>query len=205
MTSLLTRYVGNELGLDLDLQCTPSQTHDSMTTWNITLTAAPRHNDGRATGLFMLAQATAHTIDLAAHGKLEAWRSLSAHSAHMAELATITLPMWGNHPLLIAGDTVEIHADYRSMGIGPLLTADVLPRLGGADFVSVLLGAPLDSEPLTLDEWSAASVSIGGAWACAGFQPIIGGYQYLTSDMLSIEGSGENFRKRSACERAVAA
>lgn len=205
MTSLLTRYVGNELGLDLDLQCTPSQTHDSMTTWSITLNATPRHRTGNDGETFLLAQAKAHTIDLVAHGKAAALESLTSYSAEMGELANMTLPVWGKHPVLIAGDTAEVHPDYRRLGIGPLMTTDVLPSLGGSNFVSVLLGAPLDSEPLTLQEWSSASASISSAWACTGFQPIFGGYHYLTSGMLSIEGSGENFRRRSAREYAVAA
>lgn len=193
MTSLLMRSVGNQYALDLQLHCSTAPSNSALSTWEMTLEATPRQR----TESFILATATAHTVNLAEHGAEEAFAALSGHSPAMQELAEITHTIWGKRIMLIAGDTVEIHEDYRGLGIGPLLAADILPRLGGDDYVSVLLAAPLDSDDLDIGDWSGASKSIGSAWSHTGFKPILGGYHYLTSDTLSIAGSGENFRNRS--------
>lgn len=67
-------------------------------------------------------------------------------------------------------DRVWVHPDHRGNGLGPVIAAAVIRRLGRGCHVAACYPAPLDGAEQTDDEWLRSVDALGAVWSTVGFR-----------------------------------
>lgn len=185
---------GSWLSMDYRMSNDLDTDNPDLTIWEITLLRNMETRTGDVESQ-SVAVAKLAVVDVAMCDHHSAYAAFDAYSGSTETVAAATVDHWAENSRFVIVDEVIVEPEYRGHGLGPMLVAEALTKLGIHRMPALVMleSGSFDHETMTPEEETAAAETISRAWARAGFKRVEtvveGNFSILKRNEISVKAT----------------